>query len=180
MVLIPSWEQPEVGDLSDELGAFWELVIGSDASARSLGIGWEPGSQKISLGALTLQKGAERAKEKWVEPQGCDLGFGRLAGPRGVQPPGLVAPQAKFFAGPHLSYIQIHTNGLPDRLPDRQRSPPPVTAWAPRPLAGPPKICRTICRTGGGPLVRQAKSQPCLCAMSHAMRRRRISREYRF
>ena len=51
MVLIPSWEQPVAGNLSDKLGAFWELVIGSDASARSLGIGWEPGSQKISLGA---------------------------------------------------------------------------------------------------------------------------------
>ena len=51
VVLIPSWEQPVVGNLSDELGAFWELVIGSDASAGSLGIGWEPRSQKISLGA---------------------------------------------------------------------------------------------------------------------------------
>ena len=50
MVLIPSWEQPVVGNLSDKLGAFWELVIGSDASARSLGIGWELGSQKSSLG----------------------------------------------------------------------------------------------------------------------------------
>ena len=58
MVLIPSWEQPVVGNLSDELGAFWELVIGSDASAGSLGIGWEPGSQKISLGAPKLQKRA--------------------------------------------------------------------------------------------------------------------------
>ena len=56
MVLIPSWEQPVVGNLSDKLGAFWELVIGSDASARSLGIGWEPGSQKSSLGALKLPK----------------------------------------------------------------------------------------------------------------------------
>ena len=33
VVLIPSWEQPVVGNLSDKLGAFWELVIGSDASA---------------------------------------------------------------------------------------------------------------------------------------------------
>ena len=56
VVLIPSWEQPVVGNLSDKLGAFWELVIGSDASARSLGIGWEPGSQKSSLGALKLPK----------------------------------------------------------------------------------------------------------------------------
>ena len=54
VVLIPSWEQPVAGNLSDKLGAFWELVIGSDASARSLGIGWEPGSQKSSLGALKL------------------------------------------------------------------------------------------------------------------------------
>ena len=54
--MIPSWEQPVVGNLSDKLGAFWELVIGSDASARSLGIGWEPGSQKSSLGALKLPK----------------------------------------------------------------------------------------------------------------------------
>ena len=46
VVLIPSWEQPVVGNLSDKLGAFWELVIGSDASAGSLGIGWELGSQK--------------------------------------------------------------------------------------------------------------------------------------
>ena len=59
VVLIPSWEQPVVGNLSDKLGAFWELVIGSDASARSLGIGWEPGSQKISLGALKLPKGIQ-------------------------------------------------------------------------------------------------------------------------
>jgi hypothetical protein len=49
VVLIPSWEQLVVGNLSDKLGAFWELVIGSDASARSLGIGWEPGSQKKVL-----------------------------------------------------------------------------------------------------------------------------------
>ena len=56
VVLIPSWEQPVVGNLSDKLGAFWELVIGSDASARSLGIGWEPGSQKSTLGALKLPK----------------------------------------------------------------------------------------------------------------------------
>ena len=61
VVLIPDWEQPVVGNLSDKLGAFWELVIGSDASARSLGIGWEPGSQKISLGAPKLQKRAGRA-----------------------------------------------------------------------------------------------------------------------
>ena len=66
MVLIPSWEQPVVGNLSDKLGAFWELVIGSDASARSLGIGWEPGSQKISLGALKLQEG----------PRACQLRLG--------------------------------------------------------------------------------------------------------
>ena len=66
VVLIPSWEQPVVGNLSDKLGAFWELVIGSDASARSLGIGWEPGSQKISLGALKLQKG----------PRACQLRLG--------------------------------------------------------------------------------------------------------
>ena len=56
MVLIPSWEQPVVGNLSDELGAFWELVIGSDASAGSLGIGWELGSQKISLGGWEPKK----------------------------------------------------------------------------------------------------------------------------
>ena len=56
MVLIPSWEQPVAGNLSDKLGAFWELVIGSDASARSLGVGWEPGSQKSSLGAKKVDR----------------------------------------------------------------------------------------------------------------------------
>ena len=66
MVLIPSWEQLVAGNLSDKLGAFWELVIGSGASARSLGIGWEPGSQKISLGAK---------KVAW-EPSNCKRGSG--------------------------------------------------------------------------------------------------------
>ena len=52
-------QHPTAGNLSDKLGAFWELVIGSDASARSLGIGWEPGSQKISLGAKKLAREAK-------------------------------------------------------------------------------------------------------------------------
>ena len=52
VVLIPSWEQPGAGNLSDKLGASWEPVIGSNAGARSLGA---PGSlgapPKNSLGA---------------------------------------------------------------------------------------------------------------------------------
>ena len=43
VVLIPNWEQLGIGNFGDKLGASWELGIGS---ARSLGIGWEPGSQK--------------------------------------------------------------------------------------------------------------------------------------
>ena len=76
VVLIPSWEQPVAGNLSGKLGAFWELVIGSDASARSLGIGWEPGSQKISLGALKLQKGP-RACQLRLGPRKTTTGNGR-------------------------------------------------------------------------------------------------------
>ena len=76
MVLIPSWEQPVAGNLSDKLGAFWELVIGSDASARSLGIGWEIGSPKISLGALKLQKGA-RACQLRLGPRKTTTGESR-------------------------------------------------------------------------------------------------------
>ena len=55
-------------------------------------------------------------------------------------------------------HTNLHTNGLPDRLAGPPSWP---TRWGSKPLAGPPKICRTACRTGGGPLVRKAKSQPC-------------------
>ena len=43
VVLIPSWEQLGIGNFGGKLGASWGLGIGG---ARSLGIGWEPGSQK--------------------------------------------------------------------------------------------------------------------------------------
>ena len=69
VVLIPSWEQPVVGNLSDELGAFWELVIGSDASVGSLGIGWELGSQKISLGAKKLPAFLSDASSAYHSPK---------------------------------------------------------------------------------------------------------------
>ena len=51
--------------------------------------------------------------------------------------------------------INLHTDGLPDRLAGPPSWP---TRWGSKPLAGPPKICRTACRTGGGKLARMNTS----------------------
>ena len=51
MVLIPNWERVVVGNLSDKLGPNWELGPNCAAAANSVGIGWESGSPKNSVGA---------------------------------------------------------------------------------------------------------------------------------
>ena len=50
MVLIPNWERVVVGNLSDKLGPNWELGPNCVAAANSVGIGWESGSPKNSVG----------------------------------------------------------------------------------------------------------------------------------
>ena len=51
VVLIPNWERVVVGNLSDKLGPNWELGPNCAAAANSVGIGWESGSPKNSVGA---------------------------------------------------------------------------------------------------------------------------------
>ena len=56
MVLIPNWERVVVGNLSDKLGPNWELGPNYAAAANSVGIGWESGSPKNSVGAPKIAK----------------------------------------------------------------------------------------------------------------------------
>ena len=56
MVLIPNWERVVVGNLSDKLGPNWELGPNCVAAANSVGIGWESGSPKNSVGAPKIAK----------------------------------------------------------------------------------------------------------------------------
>ena len=53
--LIPNWERVVVGNLSDKLGPNWELGPNCAAAANSVGIGWESGSPKNSVGAPKIQ-----------------------------------------------------------------------------------------------------------------------------
>ena len=47
--LIPSWEQPVIGNLSGELGTSWELGTWEPTTTSSLGTGWEPGAPPKKL-----------------------------------------------------------------------------------------------------------------------------------
>ena len=60
MVLIPNWERVVDGNLSDKLGPNWELGPNCVTAANSVGIGWESGSPKNSVGAPKIKKGTVR------------------------------------------------------------------------------------------------------------------------
>ena len=54
--LFPNWERVVVGNLSDKVGPNWELGPNYAAAANSVGIGWESGSPKNSVGAPKIAK----------------------------------------------------------------------------------------------------------------------------
>ena len=103
-----------------------------------------------------VRTGMQKAGERTVV-RAAIWGLGGLPDRGGSGGP---APRVRSAAGEifyrtttklHTNYIQmVCRTGLPDRPRDPRDG-----------LAGPPKIYRTACRTGGGPLVRKAKSQPC-------------------